>query len=241
MPDGSHHADLAAALLQPLQPDSELLAAVAAILAIDASLTERPAFSRGPNPTQEEIDATYRTYEGPVEDAISLIRNLVNLPAVTVDGVRAKASIIALFTPVTSNPWRLAAWSNGQGYLQNLAHSLAADVLRGAVPPPTPRHVQFGDKHEMRTYNQEPLISRELMERYNSWLHMERRLLAIELYPELGDDCTRYVAEDRLVNLFFHPPEMQWVETHPPSSRAAMMLSAAGITLASDGRPGDAA
>ena len=138
MPDGSHHADLAAALPPPLQPDSELLAATAAILAIDASLTKGPAFSRCSDPTQEEIDATYRTYAGAVEDAINLISRLVDLPAMTNDGIRAKASIIVLFKPVITNPWRLAAWTDGRGHLDRLAQSLAADV-GGALCPRPPR------------------------------------------------------------------------------------------------------
>lgn len=68
---------------------------------------------------------------------------------------------------------------------------------------------------------------RELLIRYNAWLFRERAWLARAMYPELGSDAERWVPADRLVNIFHN-------EMPSPSTRAAIVLSAAGVPLVSD-------
>ncbi|WP_341702599.1 hypothetical protein [Ferrovibrio sp.] len=65
-----------------------------------------------------------------------------------------------------------------------------------------------------------------LLSRYSAWLHMERRLLARELWPELGDLAYRYVPEDEAVTLFHFPLDGICA---PASSRAAPVLHAVGV------------
>ncbi|WP_341704686.1 hypothetical protein [Ferrovibrio sp.] len=65
-----------------------------------------------------------------------------------------------------------------------------------------------------------------LMSRYSAWLHMERRLLARELWPELGDLAYRYVPEDEAATLFHFPLDGI---CPPASSRAAPVLHAVGV------------
>lgn len=82
---------------------------------------------------------------------------------------------------------------------------------------------------------------KELAVRYNAWLHLERRLLAAELYPELGHDAERYVQCDKFAREFHVPCEGEarwvpggWQALPQPSTRAALVLGAVGVSLAPD-------
>lgn len=71
-----------------------------------------------------------------------------------------------------------------------------------------------------------------LLKRYSSWLFNERRRLIHEMYPEpaTARAMEDFVWQDRFVNATV------WRDHATPSSRAAAMLSAAGVPLLPDDR-----
>lgn len=72
----------------------------------------------------------------------------------------------------------------------------------------------------------------QLLESYRNWLHMERRMLAWELAE--GDpyafDVLMHHFRPNDVGGLFHD------DAPPPSTRAAVILSAAGVPLTGDAR-----
>jgi hypothetical protein len=74
-----------------------------------------------------------------------------------------------------------------------------------------------------------PCVSHaDLLACYSAWLHMERRLLAREAWPELGDMAHRYVPESAAATMFHFPIRGSCA---PASSRAAAVLQAVGLRL----------
>ncbi|MFH1557449.1 MAG: hypothetical protein ABII76_21785 [Pseudomonadota bacterium] len=73
--------------------------------------------------------------------------------------------------------------------------------------------------------------TRAELEAYNEWLHMERRLLAAELYPELGYDAERFVPCGTGANELHLPHGVNWKEMPSPSARAIPVLTAVGANF----------
>jgi hypothetical protein len=73
--------------------------------------------------------------------------------------------------------------------------------------------------------------TRAELEAYNEWLHMERRLLAAELYPELGYDAERLVPCGTGANELHLPHGVNWKEMPSPSTRAIPVLTAVGANF----------
>ncbi len=70
---------------------------------------------------------------------------------------------------------------------------------------------------------------RRALEAYAEWLYMERRLLAIELYPELGKDAVRFVPQGTAAATFHFPVGRDWRSEAQPSSRAEQIMDLLGI------------
>ena len=82
-----------------------------------------------------------------------------------------------------------------------------------------------------RVFAGEPtLITRDLLSSYNAWLHYEHRLLAMEMYPELGADADRWIPGNNMgAQWHFRSTWPQtWEDLPQPSTRAALVLSAVG-------------
>lgn len=77
-----------------------------------------------------------------------------------------------------------------------------------------------------------------LLRRYNAWLHMERRMLSMEAYPELGGDAEDFIPNDREACAFHFPPAFNgdWRKAPKPSTRAALVLGTVGVSLGPDHR-----
>lgn len=73
----------------------------------------------------------------------------------------------------------------------------------------------------------------ELLESYNEWLFMERRLLCIEMYGD-AQRAECWVPSTRAH--WFHVPTdgRDWRSLPQPSTRAGLILSAAGVDLRSE-------
>jgi hypothetical protein len=74
-----------------------------------------------------------------------------------------------------------------------------------------------------------------VLEAYNEWLYMERKLLAQEMYPG-QDDADRFVPCSTMAS-GFHSPSVRFdgsegMKPAPASSRAAAVLTAVGVDLA---------
>jgi hypothetical protein len=72
---------------------------------------------------------------------------------------------------------------------------------------------------------------RRALEAYASWLHMERRLLCLELYPHMGAAAERFVFADN-AGFGWHfrgRGTLDWNEGPQPSSRAAAVLDLVGV------------
>ena len=70
---------------------------------------------------------------------------------------------------------------------------------------------------------------REVLETYSAWLHMERRLLSLELYPELGTKGERFVPHGTPGDCWHFRGPTSWRDLPQPSSRAATVLHALGV------------
>lgn len=72
---------------------------------------------------------------------------------------------------------------------------------------------------------------RRALEAYASWLHMERRLLCLELYPHMGHLAERFVFGDNAGYdwHFSGRGSLNWDEGPQPSARAAMVLDTVGV------------
>ena len=66
---------------------------------------------------------------------------------------------------------------------------------------------------------------------YRQWLEMEGEYLGKELFPEMGADAGRLIPMNTGVDRLHHPHGFRQGLMPPPSSRAAKILSAAGIDL----------
>jgi hypothetical protein len=76
----------------------------------------------------------------------------------------------------------------------------------------------------------------ELLCRYDAWLHMERRLLVRELYPDFPE-AEQFVPCDRHINLFYFPMSEDgktWQTIPGPSTRVAAILDLAGVYTGPD-------
>jgi hypothetical protein len=74
-------------------------------------------------------------------------------------------------------------------------------------------------------------ITREMLEAYSTWLFYERRLLSMELYPDLGLQAEGFLprAGSRIGS--WHFPSQDRAQRPHPSTRAVAILSAAGVPL----------
>lgn len=73
--------------------------------------------------------------------------------------------------------------------------------------------------------------TRAELEAYNEWLHMERRLLAAELYPDLGYDAERFVPCGTGAAELHLPRGVDWRDIPSPSTRAIPVLAAVGANF----------
>lgn len=73
-------------------------------------------------------------------------------------------------------------------------------------------------------------VTSELLNAYNEWLFMERRLLCVEQHPgSRGPDIERYVPANTGAGNFHFPSGADWKDpSRQPSTRAALVLSAVG-------------
>ena len=75
----------------------------------------------------------------------------------------------------------------------------------------------------------------ELLSRYAVWLHMERRLVSMEMWPELGPKAEDFVPADRHATRFHFPWDgRSWRDVPPPSTRAALVLITVGVFTGPD-------
>ena len=73
-------------------------------------------------------------------------------------------------------------------------------------------------------------IDRETLEAYCEWLHMEKRLLCQELYPEMGADAGKMTPCNTIAGAFHIPHDgRRWRDMPKPSTRARLVLQAVGI------------
>ncbi len=70
---------------------------------------------------------------------------------------------------------------------------------------------------------------RRALEAYAEWLDMERRLLTIELFPEMGIRATTIVPTGTAARNYHYPLDADFRSASPPSSRAEEMLHRLGI------------
>lgn len=82
------------------------------------------------------------------------------------------------------------------------------------------------------------LVSSDLLAVYDQFLFYERQFLLRELYGHLSHDDLREVARIVPVNTsadrFHFPREGSWRDQPQPSTRAAVVLAAAGVDMAGD-------
>ncbi|WOH66167.1 hypothetical protein [Bradyrhizobium sp. BWA-3-5] len=93
-------------------------------------------------------------------------------------------------------------------------NSLVSISLAGATPVAAPA-MQATD--------------RRALEAYASWLHMERRLLCLELWPHMGSDAEKYVWADNAGYHWHFRGEGDWRDLPQPSTRAAAVLDLVGV------------
>ena len=81
-------------------------------------------------------------------------------------------------------------------------------------------------------------VSNDLLASYDQWLFYERQFLLREQYGHLSHDDLRQVARIVPVNTaadrFHFPREDSWRDQPQPSTRAAVVLAAAGVDVAGD-------
>lgn len=71
--------------------------------------------------------------------------------------------------------------------------------------------------------------SLETLESYNAWLFYERRLLALEMYPERGPKAERWIPADNAGAAWHSRGPGSWRDKPQPSTRAALVLTAVGV------------
>ena len=83
-------------------------------------------------------------------------------------------------------------------------------------------------------------VSNDLLASYDQWLFYERRFLVREQYGHIGDDMVRAMERVVPVNTaadeFHFPREGSWRDVPNPSTRAAVILSAAGVPIVGGAR-----
>ena len=78
---------------------------------------------------------------------------------------------------------------------------------------------------------------RRALEAYATWLFYERRLLCLELYPELGMDADKFIAANNAGSLWHFHREGDgrgWRELPQPSTRATAVLDLVGCDWRQD-------
>lgn len=71
---------------------------------------------------------------------------------------------------------------------------------------------------------------RETLYAYCEWLHMEKRLLCLELFPEMGTDAGKTTPCNTFADSFHIPHDgRSWRDMPKPSTRARLVLQAVGI------------
>ena len=80
-------------------------------------------------------------------------------------------------------------------------------------------------------------ITPKLLACYSNWLHMERRLVCMEMFPELGPRAEDFILHSTGANNFHFPHGKAWNEAQQPSSRAALVLSTVGCDWRQDRDP----
>ena len=80
-------------------------------------------------------------------------------------------------------------------------------------------------------------VTPEMLNAYNQWLYYERKLLLIERFGrERAKDAEGFIPMTGAVSNFNFPSDgPSWTEIPQPSSRAAVILSAAGVPLVGAG------
>lgn len=81
---------------------------------------------------------------------------------------------------------------------------------------------------EAMTAPREP-PSQEVLESYNAWLFMERRLLSLEMYPEQGPQAERFVPAGNAGDAWHFMGPDSWQDKPQPSTRAATILHSLGV------------
>ena len=83
-------------------------------------------------------------------------------------------------------------------------------------------------------------VSKDLLAAYDQWLFYERRFLVREMYAQEGRDMARAMEKVVPVNTaadrFHFPREGAWQDQPQPSTRAAVILSAAGVPIVGGAR-----
>ncbi len=98
---------------------------------------------------------------------------------------------------------------------RSFVNSLVSISVASATPVAAPTMPQSSD--------------RRALEAYASWLHMELRLLCLELWPHLGSEAERYVWADNAGHHWHFRGEGSWRDLPQPSTRAAAVLNLVGV------------
>lgn len=98
-----------------------------------------------------------------------------------------------------------------RGFFGHAAGAYAATAIVGGIA------VARSDLHNIR-----------LMQSYNEWLHMERRLLMMEAFPDEDD---RLVHAGTAAATFHLPERGTWRSLPQPSTRASLILGSLGIVV----------
>lgn len=125
----------------------------------------------------------------------------------------------ALTTPAT-------ALADLTAKVRVLLDSMTADALDREAELAAVRSV-LGDLATLTEPPRPPAI--ETLEAYNAWLHMERRLLALEMYPTLGVKAERFVPHGNAGDAWHFRGNGHWRDLPQPSTRAATVLHALGV------------
>jgi hypothetical protein len=117
-----------------------------------------------------------------------------------------------------------------RGFIMNSIVSAAAVASATAIPSQAVPSLQQVSSHkgDLRA-----------LYAYASWLHMERRILCRELWPELGSAADKYVFANN-AGFNWHIDgrgSLNWNEGPQPSSRAETVLDLVGVDWRADANP----